>query len=73
MWCGGVRGAATSPAAATFSSVCDMLVFASSLRMGRLFGMSQITENTAAGYLPQEDTAKVLAAQFDATYAKVKV
>jgi hypothetical protein len=50
-----------------------MLVFASSLRMGRLFGMSQITENTAAGYLPQEDTAKVLAAQFDATYAKVKV
>ena len=50
-----------------------MLVFASSLRMGRLFGMSQIDENTAAGYLPQEDTAKVLAAQFDATYAKVKV
>jgi hypothetical protein len=35
--------------------------------------LPQIDEDTAAGYLPEEDTAKVLAAQFDATYAKVKV
>ena len=38
-----------------------------------LLGLLQIDEDTAAGYLPQQDTAKVLAAEFDDTYATVKV
>jgi hypothetical protein len=33
----------------------------------------QIREDTAAGYLPQADTAEELAARFDATYSDIKV
>lgn len=33
----------------------------------------QIREGTAAGYLPQADTAEELAARFDATYSDIKV